>query len=177
MPMGTFAGKPYDTIEELSRLAMADPQASQETFRVAGEYGNVPHGHLELERVAGFGDLEETGVMAYEDLLIGAIRCVGTDYLEYCKANGVEVDSVRLEVEGKWDVRGLGIALGMKVPAGVTPGWQQITVRSRVRTNASQAATERANRIAWEQNVAAASLASVPTRFEVTVEPMAVATR
>jgi hypothetical protein len=117
--MGTFAGKPYDTIQDLARLALANPQASQETFRVAGEYGNVPHGHLELERVAGFGDLDETGVMAYEDLLIGAIRCVGTDYIEYAAAQGVEVDSVRLEVEGKWDVRGLALGFNMKVPSAV----------------------------------------------------------
>lgn len=158
---------------DLARLALANPAAATETFTVAGEYGNVSHGHLEIERTGGMGSIDDVGVLAYEDLLIGAIRCVGTDYLEYCAANGVEVDAVRLEVQGTWDVRGIAIGLGLKVPSGVTPGWQSLTVRSRVRTNAPQPAVERANRIAWEKNVAAASLAAVPTRFEVTVEPLA----
>lgn len=169
----TFAGKPFETMMDLAKLALADPQAAKETFTVSGEYGNVAHGHLDMERTGGFGSLDEVGPLAYEDLLIGAIRCVGTDYIDYAAANGVEVDAVRLEVEGRWDVRGMGIGLGLKVPAGVTAGWQGVTVRARVRTSASQAQVERATRIAWETNVAAASLASVPTAFEVTVEPLA----
>jgi len=168
----TFAGKPFETIAELAKLALANPAAARETFKVSAEYGNVPHGHLDIERTGGVGSIDEVGPLAYEDLLIGAIRCVGTDYLDYCAANGVDVDAVRLEVEGAWDVRGIAIGLGIKVPAGVTAGWQSITVRSRVRTNAAKDKVERANRIAWQTNVAAASLASVPTRFEVTVEPL-----
>jgi uncharacterized OsmC-like protein len=168
----TFAGKPFETMMELAKLALADPVAARETFTVSAEYGNVPHGHLEMERTGGFGSIDEVGPLAYEDLLIGAIRCVGTDYLDYMAANGAEVDAVRLEVEGVWDVRGMGVGLGLKVPPGVTAGWQSITVRSRVRTDAPKDKVERANRIAWETNVAAASLASVPTRFEVTVEPV-----
>jgi uncharacterized OsmC-like protein len=167
----TFAGKPFETMLDLAKIALANPAAARETFTVSAEYGNVPHGHLGIERTGGFGSIDEVGPLAYEDLLIGAIRCVGTDYLDYMAANGVEVDAVQLEVEGVWDVRGMGIGLGLKVPAGVTAGWQSITVRSRVRTQASKDKVERANRIAWETNVAAASLASVPTRFEVTVEP------
>lgn len=42
-----------------------------------------------------------------------------------------------------------------------------------MRTDAPKDKVERANRIAWQTNVAAASLAAVPTRFEVTVEPLA----
>jgi uncharacterized OsmC-like protein len=169
----TFAGKPFESMLELARLALADPAAARETFTVAGEYGNVPHGHLDIERTGGIGTIDEVGPLAYEDLLIGAIRCVGSDYLDYARANGVEVEAVRLEVEGTWDIRGVGIGLGLKVPAGVTAGWQSITVRSTVRTAAPKDKVERANRIAWETNVAAASLATVPTRFEVTVEAMA----
>ena len=168
----TFAGKPFASMLELARLALADPVAARETFTVSAEYGNVPHGHLDIERTGGIGSIDEVGPLAYEDLLIGALRCVGTDYLDYAAANGVEVDAVRLEVEGVWDVRGMGVGLGLKVPAGVTPGWQSITVHSRVRTDAPQDKVERANRVAWQTNVAAASLASVPTRFEVTVEPL-----
>jgi hypothetical protein len=167
----TFAGKPFETMMDLAKIALANPKAAKETFTVTGEYGDVPHGHLGIERVGGFGSIDDVGPLAYEDLLIGAIRCVGTDYIDYCAANGVDVDAVRLEVEGVWDVRGLGIGLGLKVPAGVTAGWQSITVRANVRTNAPKDRVERANRIAWETNVAAASLAAVPTRFEVTVEP------
>lgn len=168
-----FAGKEFETMQELAALALADPAAAKETFTVAGEYGNVPHGHLEIGRTGGVGPIDEVGPLAYEDLLIGALRCVGTDYLDYCRANGVDVDAVRLEVEGTWDARGIGIGLGMKVPAGVTAGWQGIVVRARVRTDAPKDKVERANRIAWQTNVAAASLAAVPTRFEVTVEPLA----
>lgn len=170
-----FAGKPFRDMMELAKLALADPLAAKETFTITGEYGNVPHGHLGMERVGGFGSVDEVPPLAYEDLLIGAIRCVGTDYIDYCAANGVDVDAVRLEVEGTWDVRGMGIGLGLKVPAGVTAGWQAITVRATVRTDAPRDKVERATRIAWETNVAAASLASVPTRFEVTVEPVAAA--
>ena len=168
----TFAGKPFDTMLDLAKLALANPVAARETFTVSGEYGNVPHGHLGIERTGGFGTIDEGAPLAYEDLLIGAIRCVGSDYLEYAAAQGVDVDAVSLEVEGVWDVRGMGVGLGLKVPPGVTAGWQSITVRSRVRTDAPKDKVERANRIAWETNVAAASLASVPTRFEVTVEPL-----
>ena len=168
----TFAGKPFETMLDLAKIALADPAAAKETFTVTGEYGNVAHGHLQIERTGGFGSIDEVGPLAYEDLLIGAIRCVGTDYLDYMAANGVDVDAVRLEVEGVWDVRGMGIGLGLKVPSGITPGWQSITVRANVRTNSPKDKVERANRIAWQTNVAAASLASVPTRFEVTVEPL-----
>jgi uncharacterized OsmC-like protein len=171
--MQTFAGKPFGTMEELARLALADPEAAQETFTVSGEYGDVPHGHLRIERRSGFPGVEEIGVLAYEELLVAAVRCVGTDYLDYCRAHGVEVEAVRIEVEGRWDVRGMAVGLGLGAPPGVTPGWQQVTVRTRVRTAAPREAVERANRIAWETNVAAASLAAVPTRFEVTVEPPA----
>lgn len=169
----TFAGKPFESMLDLAKLALANPAAALETFTVSGEYGNVPHGHLGIKRTGGMGSIDAVGPLAYEDLLIGAIRCVGTDYLEYSAANGVEVDAVSLEVEGTWDVRGMGIGLGLKVPSGITAGWQGIVVRSRVRTGASRADVERANRICWEKNVAAASLASVPTTFEVTVEPLA----
>ena len=167
-----FAGKEFETMQELAALALANPLAAKVTFRVAGEYGNVPHGHLEIERTGGIGSIDEVGPLAYEDLLIGALRCFGTDYLDYCRAHGVEVEAARLEVEGTWDARGIGIGLGLKVPPGVTAGWQSITVRSQVRTNAPKDKVERANRIAWETNVAAASLALSP-RFEVTVEPLA----
>jgi uncharacterized OsmC-like protein len=169
----TFAGKPFESMLELAQLALANPVAAKETFTVTGEYGNVPHGHLGIERTGGFGTIDEVGPLAYEDLIIGAVRCVGTDYLDYMAANGVEVDAVQLEVEATWDVRGMGIGLGLKVPPGLTAGWQGITVRARVRTDAPKDKVERANRIAWQTNVAAASLASVPTRFEVTVEPLA----
>lgn len=166
----TFAGKPFESMLELAQLALANPVAARETFTLSAEYGNVPHGHLAIERTGGIGSIDEVGPLAYEDLLIGAIRCVGTDYLDYMAANGVDVEAVRLEVEGVWDARGMGIGLGLKAPAGITPGWQSITVRANVRTNAPKDKVERANRIAWQTNVAAASLASVPTKFEVTVE-------
>ncbi len=165
-------GGPFNVLMDLAKLALANPAAAKETFTVSGEYGNVAHGHLDIERTGGFGTIDDVGPLAYEDLLIGAIRCVGTDYLDYMAANGVEVDAVRLEVVGTWDVRGMGIGLGLKVPPGLTPGWQSISVRSLVRTNAPQDKVERANRISWQTNVAAASLASVPMKFEVTVEPV-----
>ncbi len=168
-----FAGKDFETMEELARLAVANPSQATETFRVAGNYGNVPHGHLEIERGPGFGSLTEVGVMAYEDLLVAAIRCVGSDYIEYTKQAGVIVDSVRLEITGIWDVRGMGPAFGLKAPSKATPAWNEFRVRATVRTNASKAQAEKAHRFAWENNVAAASLAAVPVRHEVTIEPLA----
>jgi hypothetical protein len=170
----TFAGKPFETMEELTKLAFANPKAAVETFTVAGSYGSVAHGHLEIKREGGMGDVDKIGIMAYEDLLVGAIRCVGSDYVEYAARQGVPVDAVRLEVVGTWDVRGMGPVFGLKAPAGATRGWQGILVRATVRTGATRAQAEQATRFAWENNVAAASLSAVPTRYEVAVEAPAV---
>lgn len=165
-----FAGKEFQSMEELARLAIANPDAAIETFRVAGNYGNVPHGHLEIERTGGLGPITKVGIMAYEDLLLGVIRCVGSDYIEYAKKAGVDVDSVRLEVTGTWDVRGMGLAFGLNVPPKATAGWNEITVRATIRTTATKAQADKAHNFAWSNNVAAASLAAVPTRHQVAVE-------
>jgi hypothetical protein len=169
--MPKFAGKNYETMEQLARLAFANPDQAVETFRVAGTYGNVPHGHLEIERQGGFGDVDRIGIMAYEDLLVGALRCVGSDYIEYAAKAGVNVDAVRLEIVGTWDVRGMGAAFGLKTPSKATVGWNEIRVRASARTDATRAQVEKAHRFVWDNNVAAASLASVPIRHEVAVEP------
>lgn len=165
-----FAGKEFETMEDLARLAIANPDAAIETFRIVGNYGNVPHGHLEIERTGGLGPVNKVGIMAYEDLLLGVIRCVGSDYIEYAKKAGVDVDSVRLEVTGTWDVRGMGTAFGLKAPAKATLGWNELVVRATIRTSASKPQAEKAHNFAWSNNVAAASLAAVPTRHQVAVE-------
>lgn len=171
--MPTFAGKEWSSFEDLARIAAESPGDALETFRVVGHYGDVnpEHHQLKLTRSGGIGDVDEVGVMAYEDLLIDVMRCVGSDYLEYCAAAGVPVDAVRLEIEGKWDLRGSSRPFGIKVPARLKPGWQSITVRAEVMTDAPSAAVHKAHLAAWENNVAAASLAAVPTKHEVTVKP------
>ena len=156
-------------------LVEKDPKNAVETFTVVGFYGDTDpeHDALELRRTGGLGDVDEVGVLAYENLLIALVRCVGSDYVEYAGTAGVQVDSVRIEVEGTIDLRGAYQPFGIEVPADAKPGWKSLRVRAEVETASPRAAAEKAHRVVWDHNIAAASLASVPTEHEVTIKAAA----
>lgn len=170
--MVKFAGKEIGefTLTNAAKAVKANPKGDYtEVFAVHGEYGNVAHGHLDVKREGCLPDVDEIGVMAYENLLLDAIRCTGTDYLEVCAALGIDVDAVALDVVGEADIAGSLAPFGVKSRAPA--GWRSITFRATVRTNASKAAVAKAHRRVWETNLAAATL-NAPVTFEVAVEPI-----
>ena len=171
--MVKFAGKKIAemTLGDWAKVAKENPDENfVETFSVHGEYGNVPHGHLDVKREGALPDVDEIGVMAYENLLLDAIRCTGTDYLEVLASQGIEADAVALDVVGEADLRGTLAPFGVKTNA--PPGWRRITFRGVVRTNAPKAQVAKAHRLVWETNLASASL-NAPVTFEVEVEALA----
>lgn len=170
--MPTYAGKEWNTNQELLGLIERNPKSALETFTVIAYYGDEDPAHhsLDIRRTGGFGDLDDTGVLAYEDLLVALVRCVGSDYIDYAATAGVTVDMVRLELEATWDVRGGFRPFGIKAPASATVGWTSLTVRAEVQSSASKQAVQKAHKVVWDNNIAAASLASIPTTHEVTLK-------
>lgn len=171
--MTKFAGREINdfTLEELARVVRENPRADTiERFSVHAEYGNTDYETLDVKREGALPDVtDEFGVMAYESLLLDAIRCVGTDYLELFASQGITVDAVALDVIGEVDLRGTLRPFG--VISAAPAGWKSITFRGVVRTDAPKEKVARVHRVAWETNIAAASL-NAPVRLEVEVEPL-----
>jgi uncharacterized OsmC-like protein len=73
------------------------------------------------------------GANPVEFLLHALAGCVTTTFILHATARGIEIDELATEMEGDLDVRGL---LGLDDT--VSPGYEQIRIRLKVRANCSE---------------------------------------
>lgn len=169
MPL-LYRGKSFESHRELLEHVKSDDNPVC-GFRVEASYGPAAHDGLRWERI---GALAESDIppMAPEHALMSLLQCVGTDYVEFADALGVEIEEVHLRIEGKFDLRPSFIPFGLEVPPDVRPGYRELQVHATARTSATKAALEKAHAILWRTNILADTFRAVPVKTEVDAKPL-----
>ncbi len=142
---GVDVQKLMDTIQAVK----ADSSLGECTFRASDQWINGGHNQFKIEPF--YGGREEharpatfvyqadeppfllstdQGPNPVEYALGALLGCMTTTMAYHAASRGIEIESIQSSVEGDIDLRGL-----MQIDPSVNPGYQELRVKMRVKTN------------------------------------------
>lgn len=143
-------GVPVDRLQETIAAVQADPELGRSEFRARNRWMGGGHNRSTVQNFFAAGEEQirrepfvldndepavllgtDDGANPVEHVLSALAGCVTTTFVYYAAAKGIELEEVESELTGHLDLQGL---LGT---APVKPGYQDIRITLRVKSDAS----------------------------------------
>ena len=177
-------GVPVDRLEETIEAVSADPELGKSEFRARNRWIRGGHNRSTItdfycageERVhekpfeLDNGEHEvllgnDDGPNPVEQVLHGLAGCVTTTFVYYAAAQGIEIDEVESELTGHLDLQGM---LGT---APVKPGYTDVQIKLRVKSDAPVAKLQELATLAQNRSPVLSTVSS-PVDLDVELERM-----
>jgi uncharacterized OsmC-like protein len=146
-------GVDVNELKSACEILKEKPELARSQFRVENKWDDGGHNRVSIKGYYTLGEEQETrkeaveldadeppellgggqGANPVEYLLTALSSCMTTSIVYHAAARGIKIESLESSFEGDLDLQGF---LGLR--DGVRPGYQQIRVTFRVKTDASK---------------------------------------
>lgn len=184
--MAKVNGLEVNNITQMVEGVKAKPDMAQATFSATTSWKSGFHNKAEIKsfKLGGANishsktftvegdhpkELLGTGLgpTSVEVLLAALGHCIASGWATYGAALGVEVDDLKVEVEGDIDLQGM---LGLPEPGKVQPGFQKIRVTHYVKSKAPREKLEQVKKMAEDLSPTRDSLRAVDYSSKLVVQ-------
>jgi|SRR5581483_5249445 len=169
--MVNLNGAEVNSVAEIVEHFRAHGKRFPSTYRVTYALGPDAYAGARIERPAAFR-LNAPGLYPWEQLLVAAANCAGSDYPMLAEHYGVDLQRLDITFEADFDPRGEFAGLDPKLPAsdGMRHCYLAFRWHARVRSDAPKDVLQRIHDRVLSHNMVLDALRAVPMEGRLVVE-------
>jgi hypothetical protein len=177
--MVNVCGKEVQSVDEIVAICKERGDAVRGTYKAryffGGRYDHNPYHGAALERPMSFMGNDPDAIYPWEQILVAAAQCGGSDYPMLAEYWGIPLQSVAIELEAVFDPRG---EFSNLVPgfAGIKEQpncYQSLKWKVTLASTAPKADLEKLNKRVLSHNMVLNALRAIPITTTLAIAPPA----
>lgn len=174
-PMVNICGKEVFSVTDIVAIFKERGDAIRGTYkaryRFGGAYDHDPYHGAALERPTAFLGNDPQAVYPWEQILVAAVQCAGSDYPMLAQHWDIPLDAVEIELEAVFDPRGefTGLDPSFKGIREAPNCYQSFRWKVALTSSAPRADLERLQARVLSHNMVLNALRAVPITGELAV--------